>query len=242
MSRKAMTCPMRGVRRQLGTSLIEILIAMVIGLFILSAAVVVFVNMQKTFTSQDQLAQLQDNQRLAQTILTNTVQSAGYFPDPKTDTKQTALTGASGVVAAGQAISGTSGAGTSSDTLTTQFATASGDGVMNCLGQSNTGGSQLVYVNTLSVNANNELQCAVNGQTAVSLVSGVSSLKVLYGTDTDSDGNNDSYLTATQVTAAGAWSAVHAVKVTLNFTTQFGNVPGTTSVPWVQTISLKNQP
>ncbi len=237
-----MTFQVRRVHRQHGTSLIEILIAMVIGLFILGAVAVVFVNMQKTFTSQDQLAQLQDNQRLAQTILTNTVQSAGYFPDPKVNTQLTALTGASGVVAPGQVISGTSGAGTSSDTLTTQFATASGDGVMNCLGQSNTGGSQLVYVNTLSVNANNELQCAVNGQAPVSLVSGVSSLTVLYGTDTDNDGNNDSYLTATQVAAAGKWSAVHAVKVTLNFTTQFGNVPGTRSVPWVQTISLKNQP
>ena len=242
MSRNAMTFQARRVRRQHGTSLIEILIAMVIGLFILGAVAAVFVNMQKTFTSQDQLAQLQDNQRLAQTILTNTVQSAGYFPDPKTNTQQTALTGASGVVAAGQVISGTSGAGTASDTLTTQFATASGDGVMNCLGQSNTSGAQLVYVNTLSVNANNELQCVVNGQAPVSLVSGVSSLTVLYGTDTNGDGNNDSYLTATQVAAAGAWSAVHAVKVTLNFTTQFGNVPGATNVPWVQTISLKNQP
>jgi len=241
MSRKAMNSRMRWVRRQLGTSLVEIMIAMVIGLFILSAVVVVFVNMQKTFTSQDQLAQLQDNQRLAQTILTNTVQSAGYFPDPKTNTQQRALTGASGVIAAGQVIAGTSGTGANGDTLTTQFATASGDGVMNCLGQTNTGGSPLVYVNTLSVNANNELQCTVNGTTAA-LVSGVSSLGVLYGTDTNGDGNNDSYLTATQVAAAGAWSAVHSVQVTLNFTTQFGNVPGSTSVPWVQTISLKNQP
>lgn len=241
MNRKAMNSRMRRTRRQFGTSLVDILIAMVIGLFILGAVVLVFVNMQKTFTSQDQLAQLQDNQRLALTILTDTVQSAGYFPDPKVDTRQTALTGASGVVAAGQVISGTSGAGTASDTLIAQFATASGDGVMNCMGQTNTGGSQLVFVNTLSVNANNELQCTVNG-TTTALVSGVSGLRVLYGTDTNGDGNDDSYLTATQVAAAGAWSAVHAVQVTLNFTTPFGNAVGTTSVPWVQTISLKNQP
>lgn len=232
----------RWTRRQAGTSLVEILIAMVIGLFILGGVVAVFVNMQKSFTSQDQLSQLQDNERLALTILTNTVQSAGYFPDPKVNTPVTALTGASGVLAAGQVISGTTGPATGSDTLTTQFATLSGDGNMNCLGQTNKGGSALVYVNTLSVNANNELQCSVNGQAPVPIVSGVSGLRVLYGTDTNGDGNSDSYLSATQVTAAGAWPAVHTVQVALTFVTQFGNQPGSTSTRWTQLISLKNQP
>ncbi|WP_197339342.1 PilW family protein, partial [Ralstonia solanacearum] len=67
--------------RQSGTSLIEIMIAMVISLVILSGVVVVFINMKQSFTSQDQLALLEDNERLALSILTNTSQSAGYFPD-----------------------------------------------------------------------------------------------------------------------------------------------------------------
>lgn len=238
-----MTPRMRWVRGQTGTSLVEILIAMVIALFVMGGVVVVFMNMQKTFTSQDQLAQLQDNERLALTILTNTVQSAGYFPNPLVNTAVTALPGASGV-AAGQAIFGTSGTGTgsNSDTLTTQFAAASGDSVMNCLGQTNTSAGQLAYISTLSISANNELQCSVNGQTAVPLVSGVSAFSVLYGTDTNNDGNNDAYLTAAQVTAGNLWPSVHTVQIKLTFTTQFGSETGLAPKPWTQTISLKNQP
>lgn len=232
---------MRWARQQAGTSLVEILIAIVIALFILSGVVVMSVNMQKTFTSQDQLAQLQDNERLALTILTNTVQQAGYFPNPLINTAVTALP-ATGGLAAAQVISGTTGTGTgsNSDTLTTQFATASGDGNMNCLGQTNTSGGQLVYVNTLSISANNELQCSVNGQAAVPLVSGVSAFSVRYGTDTDNDGNNDAYLTAAQVTAGNYWPSVHSVQISLTFTTQFGDQGGATHL-WTQMINLKNQ-
>jgi type IV pilus assembly protein PilW len=237
-------------RRQAGTSLIEILIAMVIALFIMGGVVVVFVNMQKTFTSQDQLSQLQDNERLALTILTNTVQTAGYFPDPLHYTAVTALP-ASGVLATAQVISGTTGTGTgsNSDTLTVQFATASGDGNMNCLGQTNTSGKAQpqVFINTVSVSPNNELQCSLNGQAAVPLVSGVSGFQVLYGIDSGHNGTVDSYWTAAQVAAAqggtGDWSSVHTVQVTLTFATQFGNLGGSTqNTQWTQMISLKNQP
>jgi len=239
MNAKPMTPRMQRVRKQAGTSLIEILIAMVIALFIMSGVVVVFVNMQKTFTSQDQLAQLQDNERLALTVLTNTVQQAGYFPNPVVNTAVSALP-ASGVLAAGQVISGTSG---TNDTLITQFATASGDGNMNCLGQTNTSGGQQVYINTLSVSSNNELQCSVNGGTAVALVSGVSQFNVLYGVDSNNNGYDDSYLSASQVTAGGYWSSVHTAQVNLTFTTQFNNLVGPAqTTKWVQTISLKNQP
>lgn len=237
---------MRSTRGQAGTSLVEILIAMVIALFIMSGVVVVFVNMQKTFTSQDQLAQLQDNERLALTIITNVVQQAGYFPNPTVNTALSAFP-ANGSLAAGQVISGTSGTTAGTDTVITRFATASGDGTMNCLGQTNTSGAQQVYINTLSVNANNELQCAMTllssgGTTTVPLVSGVTGLSVLYGTDTNSNGYDDSYLTAAQVTASGYWSQVHTVQVKLTFSTQFGNQVGQAqSTTWVQNISLKNQ-
>ncbi|KHK56145.1 pilus assembly protein [Ralstonia sp. A12] len=244
MSGKPMTPRMRWARRQAGTSLVEILIAMVIALFIMSGVVVMFVNMQKTFTSQDQLAQLQDNERLALTVLTNMAQSAGYFPNPVINTAATALPAAGGMVA-GQVISGTTGTGTgsNSDTLTTQFAAGSGDGTTNCLGQTNTSGGQLVYVNTLSISANNELVCSVNGAAAVPIVSGVSGFSVLYGTDANNDGSVDSYLTATQVTTANAWPVVHTLKVTLTFSTQFGNLVGPSqTTTWTQLISLKNQP
>ena len=96
-------------RRQVGSGLIEILIAMLIALFLMAGVVVVFVNLKNAFTSQDQLAQLQDNERLALTILTNTVQAAGYYPDPVGSTALLSLPASTnavyGSLAAGQPIS-----------------------------------------------------------------------------------------------------------------------------------------
>lgn len=252
MNAKSMTSRMRSARRQAGTSLVEILIAMVIALFIMSGVVVMFVNMEKTFTSQDQLAQLQDSERLALTIFTNVVQQAGYFPNPTINTTLSAFKYAVGSLAIGQVITGTSGATAGTDTITTQFATASGDGTLNCLGQTNTTGAQWVYVNTLSISPNGELQCAmtpvsstgvIGATTTVPLVSGVTAMSVMYGTDTNGNGYDDTYLTAAQVAALGAWAQVHTVQVTLTFTTQFNNQVGQAqSTTWVQNISLKNQP
>jgi type IV pilus assembly protein PilW len=61
---------------------------------------------------------------------------------------------------------GTSGANGASDTLTARFMTANGDGILNCQGQSNTSGANVVYVNSFAVNVNNELTCAINGGAA----------------------------------------------------------------------------
>lgn len=101
--------------RQSGTSLIELMIAMVISLVILSGVVVVFINMKQSFTNQDQLALLEDNERLALSILTGTAQSAGYFPDPVNNTLASLLiadsTASYGPLVAGQAVNGTTGTG-----------------------------------------------------------------------------------------------------------------------------------
>ncbi|WP_412770984.1 PilW family protein, partial [Ralstonia solanacearum] len=124
MSRTSHRRQVRLAVRQSGTSLIEIMIAMVISLVILSGVVVVFINMKQSFTSQDQLALLEDNERLALSILTNTSQSAGYFPDPVNNTLASLLVADSntsyGPLVAGQSINGTTGTGTgsASDKLT----------------------------------------------------------------------------------------------------------------------------
>ena len=70
-----------------GLTLIEMMVAVTIGLFIALALSSVFLSLKSAFVSQDQLAQLQDNERLALTILTSSVEMAGYFPDPVASTK-----------------------------------------------------------------------------------------------------------------------------------------------------------
>ena len=98
--------------------------------------------------------------------------------------------------------------------------TASADTVILCDGSANTSGSTNTYVNYLYV-SNGSLYCELGvesvGATPVELVSGIQSMKILYGVKTTtaiSDNNVDSYRTAAQVSSAGDWLAVTAPHLT----------------------------
>lgn len=236
---------------QTGFSLVELMVAITIALFIALGLSVLYMNMKTTFNSQDQMSQLQDGQRLAATMLTTTVQSAAYFPNPLATTLVVALPTTTvpnldgTTFAAGQGISGTSSATASgSDTVDVRYQTATGDGLMNCRGGTNTSGAAQIWVNSFAVNANNELTCAVNGGTPVALVGNVAQMTVLYGVDTDGDGFTDTYLSAATVTSANLWANVHTAQFTLNFLNPLAAQTGAAATlpnPWVQTISLMNK-
>ena len=239
---------------QAGFTLIELMVAIALSLFIVAGLSVLFVNLKTTFTSQDQQAQVQDSQRLAMTMLTTTIQSAGYFIDPLNNTQVGALPASvlnnpdGTSFSAAQGIGGTSGTvgpGGTSDTLNVRYQTASGDGIMNCLGGSNpsSAANSAVWVNSFAVNASNELTCAVNGGSAVALVSNVAQINLLYGVDTTGDGTTDTYLSANAITTANLWGNVHSAKLTVRFVNLMNSNAGSVVAlpqPWVQTISLMN--
>jgi len=240
---------------QLGFSIVELMVAIAIALFIIGAVASVYLNMRSTFTSQDSLSQLQDSERLALTMLTTTIQSAGYFVDP---TKTTAASSLPAVTvtradkttssfSAGQAIVGAgdgTGAGTNSDTLAVQYQTAQNDGLMNCQGGTNTTTPLLVSVNSFAINSNNELTCTVSTGSPEVLAGNVYQMSVLYGVDTDLDGNMDTYMTASAVTAANAWANVYTAQISLTFLDVTKSKPGApVKMPnsVVQTVSLMNR-
>ena len=75
-----------------GFTLIEILIALLIGLFLLGALLTIVQANRTVFGNQNKLAQLQDGERMAMTMMADVIQSAGYFPDPTTNTLTATLT------------------------------------------------------------------------------------------------------------------------------------------------------
>lgn len=234
------------VRRAPGFSLIELMVAITIGLFVSIALGAIFLNAKSTFLAQDGLASLHDNERLAMSLLTTEVQLAGYFPDPAVNTSTTDLPADAtaqsyGQFAAGQGVAGVSVGSGSSDIFAVRFSSASGDGLMNCQGGTNSTGANLVMTSIFSISANNELQCSVNGAAPVSLVSNVRMLSVLYATDTSGSGNVDKYLTASAVTAAALWQNVKLLQITLTFVSPFtANQVGASIPPitWVQNIGV----
>jgi len=62
---------------QRGFTLLEIMIAMTIGLFLAGALVTVVQTNKTVFLNQNQLEQMQDGQRMAMTLMADVIQSAG---------------------------------------------------------------------------------------------------------------------------------------------------------------------
>src|SRR5882724_8252712 len=197
--------------RQRGFTLLEIMVAMAIGLFLTGALLTIVQTNKAVFANQNLLEQMQDSQRMAMTLMADVIQSAGYFPDPTTNTLNGTLlaNNAFGIFANSQAITGLYSAATPGDSISVRYVTAPQDGILNCSGLSNpnaVGGANILYVNQFAVvpgvpaGTLGQLVCTMNG-TAYTLVNGVSNLSVLYGVKTNlaAPGNNvDTYLNATQ--------------------------------------------
>jgi type IV pilus assembly protein PilW len=198
-----------------GFTLLELMIAMTIGLFLAGALVTVVQTNKKVFLNQNQLEQMQDGQRMAMTLMADIIQTAGYFPDP-TRNKLSSTLVASGSFANSQAITGAAG-----DSISVRYMTAPQDNILNCSGLSNTNpllGANILYVNTFSV-LTGQLVCTDQAGTQYPLVGGVTNLTVLYGVKTNlaAAGNNaDTYLSTSQMTAS-TWQNVISVWIKLQF-------------------------
>lgn len=248
MNKLLLQSPAAVPRRQAGFSLIELMIAIVIAMVVTAGAVAVFGNMRSTFTTQDKLGQLQDNQRLALTILNTTVQSAGFFPDPTTHDAATVFAAAASAnsdgttFAAEGIIIGTGAATATTDVLNVRFSGSTRDGLMNCQGvpfaQGASAASLTVAVNTFEVIAN-QLTCRVNGGTAVPLVDNVSSMKVSYLVAKTT--TSYAYMDAPSVTSGGYWPSVTGVRIKLQFIDPLKT--GTQALPYTNTqiINLMNK-
>jgi type IV pilus assembly protein PilW len=244
----------RRAARQAGFTLVEMMVALAIGLVVALGFAVSFVNLKTTFTTQDKLSQLQDNERLALAFLTASVEQAGYFPNPTSNTRTTAMPqyvtaddATYGTTVAGQFLMGMPPNGSIPESLSTLYASATGDGLLTCQGGTNGTTGTIVIRNVFFVDATTHAlgcQAYVNGSTTTApgatfqpLISNVSSMSVLYSVDTNADGYADTYMTANTVTANNHWPDVKAVQVTLNF---LNPNPGGATITWVQAINLMN--
>lgn len=248
-------CSFQKRAQQAGFTLVELMVALVISLFVLGAVLSIYLNMKNTLKTQDNLAQLQDSQRLALTMLTTTIQLSGYFVNPLSDTPSSALPAVTvtradsttSVFTASQAVVGSgdgSGSGGDSDTIAVRYQTASGDGLMNCQGASNASSVSAVSTNSFSINAGNELTCTVDNGSPIALAGSVAAMSILYGVDTDGDGSMDAYMPASGVTAAALWNAVYTAQISLRFLDTTSSKPGAVVLmpkPVVQTINFMNR-
>ena len=235
--------------RERGFTLVELMVTVAIALFLIGGLLTVLQNVRGAYNNQQQLTQLQDQQRFALTILADVIQAGGYFPDPVAWQPANSLPAANApapcaaAFVAGQAFSGCHTAATAPDTIEVRYRTALKDDVIFCDGSTNTTQDPTgLYVNQFTVappagNTPGQLQCQLSdGATGavirgpVTIVNGVENLQVLYGvkrTPAPSDYNVDTYLTADQMNTAGPngndWNNVSSVRVILTFTNPLYN-------------------
>jgi type IV pilus assembly protein PilW len=217
--------------RQRGFTLIELMIAIVISIFLAGGLLMMVQSTRNAFGNQNLLAQLQDNERLAMTFMTHVTESTGYFPDPVNNSNSLLLPITGVFLSAGQGAFGTFSAGATGDTITVRYAAAAGDNnLFNCMGVTNTAAAIDVFTNTFAVNTVNgqpQLQCTATSSlgtfapTTVTLVNGVTNLKILYGvkrnTATSTGSCADTYLKGNQMLNAD-WLNLCSVNVSITFT------------------------
>ncbi len=185
-------------RAQAGLTLIELMVAMVLGLVLMGVAMNVFLSTRETHRVVINLARVQENGRFALEQISQIIRMTGYQGDTAAQWVLGPLTLATSGV---NRLAGTDNATNGSDTITTAFRGAADTFIKDCHGI-NVAATDTV-VNQYALSANNELTCGVsrNGgamQTLV-VVDGVESMHVMYGIDTNNDDAADQYVTSPNV-------------------------------------------
>jgi type IV pilus assembly protein PilW len=233
-----------GLARQAGYSMIELIIAIAIAIFLIGGVMIVEQSMHNSYTDQSGLAQIEDTERFTMTMLSEITQSAGYYPDPAKITASTALpqdtTNAPNATNDAlsfqpeQLVDGVAGSATvngatvGNDTLAVRYMTDSGDGISMCDGSTNSSGGPVAWVNYFYVESDatgSYLYCVVQNETnagawgtPVQLASNVQAMQIWYGLSTTGGTSVDTYVPAADMTTSAQWMEVSSVKVLLTYT------------------------
>lgn len=223
---------------QSGFSLIELSVAVVIALFLLGGLFSILQSTHKVSTSQTALAQLQDNERIAMTLLTGTIQTAGYNPSPITNNATLAFPVTPAFATATQIITGTVGANGNAlgigDTIDVRYWPDTTGAVLGCLGTADTAGSAHEYLLFVqyddATKKTSSLYCQRDTDTPKALVPNVSGMTILYGVDTTGAGSGpNTYAAADMVSSSSWWPNIYTVSIALTFPNPLLNQTGQSS-------------
>lgn len=197
------------LRRQLGLTLVEIMVSLTIGLIVLAAIGSVYLGSRQTYRVQEDNARLQEAGRYALEVIGRSVRQAGADAEmsfnPVTGTPECNVAGVCVPVA------GANGAAAAPDSLIVQFyagreeLNAGAWGSRDCTGGFVASGN--VVTNTFDVSAAN-LRCTGGVGGVQPLVSDIEDLQIIYGIDTSGDQSADQY-----VATPGNWAQVVTARI-----------------------------
>lgn len=193
--------------RQGGLSLVELMVAMTLGLTVMAALGYIFLGSRLSFVGNDASARMQESGRFVLDVLERNIAEAGYvdisanFTDSKVAFSGTPVNGEDGVTSlkAGERLAGT-------DYLTVSLETDA-----DCLGNPIAAGTEAS--NAFYIGTGNALMCDGSGDGAGGqlLADGVEDMQLRYGIDVNNDGSVDIYKSLPASPAE--WSQVLLVQV-----------------------------
>lgn len=225
-------------KKQHGLTLIELMLAMVIGLVLIGGLMTVYLGSKKSYTVRDQVSLMEENARAALNALTRHIEHAGYASDSGMLVTNyiipTSVTPTSGVCSNGDlnisnaavlqdtsdAVAGdTIGVGFYSDTRVLSDCTETNLPAECRVDQAPDRSATMIY-NTFMVGDDGDniptLYCGGSLNFARQpLAQGVENIQFRYGVDTDNDGAVNQYMNATDIEANAMWERILSVQVAI---------------------------
>jgi type IV pilus assembly protein PilW len=196
-------------RHMAGFSLVELMVALVLGALITLAAVQLFGANQRAFMTQQNLTRVLDDGQLGLRFLSNDFRLAGYSGGPVSNVPGVLFTGPQGSID-----------GATHDRITVQYS-----GTQDCQGSVST--AAVLVTNAYQVNNNAELTCqgSLSAGAPVALLSGVEGFRIQYGIDTDMNGEPGPFrfMGATDAQASGR--PIVAVRIGLLLAVESPSLP-----------------
>jgi type IV pilus assembly protein PilW len=185
-----------------GFTLVELLVAVMIGLLLTVLISQVFVSSRRAYATTDDLSRMQENMRYTHDLLGRTIRMASYMSSPSS-----VPVGFDGMIGqfegASRALNGTDGTGSAPDTLTVIYQGTADNATFDCVGTPIGAGVTAVNhftVENIVVNGKTErgLVCRTDlagTGTPTLLAADIDNMQVLYGEEAGSTWNVDRYVT-----------------------------------------------
>jgi type IV pilus assembly protein PilW len=201
------------IRRQAGISLLSIMIASTIGLFIIGGAGKVYVDSKNAFNARSAIAAATENYRFAFQDMRRVLVMAGRGVRPENDGETVYSTSDNGLRTFPEI--GPDGIQDIDANGSSVIAVRYAKGPAPCgLAGTLAGGPASTITVRFYLDLDGNLICHVPERDyAQALVSGIARMRVLYGIDTDGSGHANQYFTATEFDAAALWTSIVSLRV-----------------------------
>jgi len=213
------------MKKTKGFSIVELMVAITVGLLILVGVIQIFVLNRGNFRLQNGYAVMQESAQYLNDYMGRYLRLAGYRSTPVNNAGYLALNNL--FTTENPYITGTTGTGVNgSDTLTVRYqgsgtGTGAPDGtVVDCFNVGVDSGQTTTL--TFSISGNLTLQCQTPNATA-DILPNVENMHVLYGEDTDADGIPNRFVPSAYVGIN--WQNIVAVRISLLFISNNGDSP-----------------